>query len=232
MSHGRLAYCRPRAPHTALSPRGRGRCRGAWARDSAHSSHARATSGRSRPEADSRLARTGEVRSRAAVAADRAAGVVDPAAPGRSGRRSVSALVSAVRLRAGERRVGEGGRSRARERAGPRACAGHSGSARSTPAGGVAGSGRDGARVRGGNGERRRWRCCAIPVALLARRTGWALVGRAVQATDELLELLAPLLAANGNESGAAGENGTPRVDRGASASESGEAPARDRAEH
>ena len=70
---------------------------------------------------------------------------------------------------------------------------------------------------------------------LLKREAAQAELGRidrAVQATDELLELLAPLLAANGNEPEAAGENGTPGVERGASASESGEAPARDRAQH
>jgi hypothetical protein len=53
-----------------------------------------------------------------------------------------------------------------------------------------------------------------------------------VAAVDQLLELLAPLLVANGSEPEAAGENGTPGVERGASASESGEAPARDHAQH
>ncbi len=54
-------------------------------------------------------------------------------------------------------------------------------------------------------------------------------IDRAVEATDELLELLTPLLAANGSEPEAAGENGPPGVERDASASGSGEAPARDR---
>ena len=58
-----------------------------------------------------------------------------------------------------------------------------------------------------------------------------ARIDRAVEATDELLELLAPLLAGNGNEPEAAGENRTPGVERDASASESGEAPAHDRAQ-
>jgi hypothetical protein len=57
-------------------------------------------------------------------------------------------------------------------------------------------------------------------------------IDRAVEATDELLELLAPLLAANGNEPEAAGGDGTPGPESGASASEHGEAHARDRAQH
>ena len=67
---------------------------------------------------------------------------------------------------------------------------------------------------------------------LLKREAAQAELGRidrAVEATDELLELLEPLLAANGSEPEAASENGTPGVERGASASASGEAPARDR---
>jgi hypothetical protein len=69
---------------------------------------------------------------------------------------------------------------------------------------------------------------------LLKREAAQAELGRidrAVRATDELLELLAPLLAANGNEPEAASENGTPGVERGAFASESGKPPARDRAQ-
>ncbi len=69
---------------------------------------------------------------------------------------------------------------------------------------------------------------------LLKREAAQAELGRidrAVHATDELLELLTPLLAANGNEPEAADENGTPGVERSASALESGEAPARDRAQ-
>ena len=40
-------------------------------------------------------------------------------------------------------------------------------------------------------------------------------IDRAVEATDELLELLAPLLAANGSEPEAADENGTQGRERG-----------------
>ena len=177
--HGRLADCRPRAPLAARAPRGRGRGRGAW------SSRQRSRRSRSRPvRAVTPVGRLPRRRapapspSSAAVAADRArAGVVDRAAPGGRGRRSVSPLVSAVRLRAGERGVGEGGRSRAPERADPRTRAGHSGSARSPPAGGVAASGRDDARVRGGHGDRRRRRHRGVPAALLAPGTGGALAG-------------------------------------------------------
>ena len=52
-----------------------------------------------------------------------------------------------------------------------------------------------------------------------------------MEATDELLELLAPLLAADGSEPETAGENGTPGAERGASTSEPGQAHARDRAQ-
>ena len=58
---------------------------------------------------------------------------------------------------------------------------------------------------------------------LLKREAAQAELGRidrAVQATDELLELLAPLLAANGNEPEAAGEDSGAEADRGTSASE------------
>ena len=55
-------------------------------------------------------------------------------------------------------------------------------------------------------------------------------IDRHVGAVGELLELLAPLLAANGSEPGAAGDDGRAGAERGASASEGGEADARDRA--
>ena len=60
-----------------------------------------------------------------------------------------------------------------------------------------------------------------------------ARIDRAVQATDELLELLAPLLAANGNEPEAAGggDSGA-EADCGTSALELAEARVRDRAQH
>jgi hypothetical protein len=41
-------------------------------------------------------------------------------------------------------------------------------------------------------------------------------IDRAVEATDELLELLAPLVAADGGEPDAAGQNGAPDGDAGA----------------
>ena len=41
-------------------------------------------------------------------------------------------------------------------------------------------------------------------------------IDRAVEATDELLELLAPLVAADGGEPDAAGQNGAPGGDAGA----------------
>ena len=72
---------------------------------------------------------------------------------------------------------------------------------------------------------------------LLKREAAQAELGRidrAVQATDELLELLAPLLAANGNEPEAAGEDSSAEAEpRRISASET--APrrrVRDRAQH
>ena len=58
---------------------------------------------------------------------------------------------------------------------------------------------------------------------LLKREAAQAELGRidrAVQATDELLELLAPLLAANGNEPEAAGGDSGAEADRGTSALE------------
>jgi hypothetical protein len=58
-----------------------------------------------------------------------------------------------------------------------------------------------------------------------------ARIGRAVGATDELLELLAPLLATDGSELGTGGENDTPAAEQGASTSEPGQAHARDRAQ-
>ena len=70
---------------------------------------------------------------------------------------------------------------------------------------------------------------------LLKREAAQAELGRidrAVQATDELLELLAPLLAANGNEPEAAGGDSSAEADRGTSASELAEARVRDRAQH
>jgi len=54
-------------------------------------------------------------------------------------------------------------------------------------------------------------------------------IDRAVSATDELLELLAPLLAGNGSEPGAAGDGSSGGDERAAPGSERGEAPERDR---
>src|SRR5450755_3066059 len=48
-------------------------------------------------------------------------------------------------------------------------------------------------------------------------------IDRAVDATDELLELLAPLLAVNGSGHGAAGDDSRAGAERDASASEHGE---------
>jgi hypothetical protein len=56
-------------------------------------------------------------------------------------------------------------------------------------------------------------------------------IDRAVAATDELLELLAPLLAADGSEPEPGGENGTAGAEQGASTSEPGQAHARARAQ-
>jgi hypothetical protein len=56
-------------------------------------------------------------------------------------------------------------------------------------------------------------------------------IDRAVEATDGLIELLAPLLAADGSEPETGGENGTPEAEQGASTSEPGQAHARDRAQ-
>ena len=56
-------------------------------------------------------------------------------------------------------------------------------------------------------------------------------IDRAVGAIGELLELLAPLLAANGGEPGAAGDDARPGTEHGASARERGEADERDRAQ-
>ena len=56
-------------------------------------------------------------------------------------------------------------------------------------------------------------------------------IDRAVEATDGLIELLAPLLAADGSEPEMGGENGTPGAEPGASTSEPGQAHARDRAQ-
>ena len=53
-------------------------------------------------------------------------------------------------------------------------------------------------------------------------------IERCVGTVAELLELLVPLLAANGSERGAAGDHNTAGAERGASASEGGEADARD----
>jgi hypothetical protein len=58
-----------------------------------------------------------------------------------------------------------------------------------------------------------------------------ARIDRAVGATDELLELLAPLLATNGSGPGAAGEDSSAGAERGASASERSESHERDRAQ-
>ena len=53
-------------------------------------------------------------------------------------------------------------------------------------------------------------------------------IDRAVQATDELLELLAPLLAGNGSESAAAGDGSSAEAEPGGSGSKGGEAHERD----
>ena len=55
-------------------------------------------------------------------------------------------------------------------------------------------------------------------------------IDRCVRAVGELLELLAPLLAANDGEPGATGDDGGAGAERGGSASEGGEADERDRA--
>jgi hypothetical protein len=56
-------------------------------------------------------------------------------------------------------------------------------------------------------------------------------VDRCVGAVGELLELLAPLLAANGSEADEADDNGRTGAERGALTSKAGEADARDRAQ-
>jgi hypothetical protein len=56
-------------------------------------------------------------------------------------------------------------------------------------------------------------------------------IDRAVGAVGELLELLAPLLPANGSEPGAAGDDSRAEAEHGTSASEGGEADEHDRAE-
>jgi hypothetical protein len=70
---------------------------------------------------------------------------------------------------------------------------------------------------------------------LLRKREGAqaevARIDRAVQATDELLELLGPLLAANGSEPETTGGNGSAGAELGGPASEPGEARAHDRAQ-
>jgi hypothetical protein len=53
-------------------------------------------------------------------------------------------------------------------------------------------------------------------------------IDRSVGAVGELLELLAPLLPANRSEPGAAGDESREEAERGAAASERGEADARD----
>ena len=53
-------------------------------------------------------------------------------------------------------------------------------------------------------------------------------IDRAVGAIGALLELLAPLLPANGSEPGAAGDDSRPEVERGASVPRRGEADERD----
>ena len=58
-----------------------------------------------------------------------------------------------------------------------------------------------------------------------------ARIDRAVEATDQLLELLAPLLTANGSEPEAAGEDGSRGAEPGGSASVPVEARERDRAQ-
>ena len=55
-----------------------------------------------------------------------------------------------------------------------------------------------------------------------------ARIDRAVEATDELLGLLAPLLAANGSESAAASDGSNAEVEPGGSGSKGGEAHERD----
>ncbi len=62
---------------------------------------------------------------------------------------------------------------------------------------------------------------------LLKREAAQAELGRidrAVQATDELLELLAPLLAGNGSEPAAAGDGSNAEAEPGGSGSKGGEA--------
>jgi hypothetical protein len=54
-------------------------------------------------------------------------------------------------------------------------------------------------------------------------------IDRAVQATDELLGLLTPLLGGNGSEPEAADENGTAGAERAAPTAEAGDTHARDR---
>jgi hypothetical protein len=56
-------------------------------------------------------------------------------------------------------------------------------------------------------------------------------IDRAVGSVDELLELLAPLLAGNGGEAGAPVDDSSPGAERGAGGSERGEARERDRAQ-
>jgi hypothetical protein len=70
---------------------------------------------------------------------------------------------------------------------------------------------------------------------LLAKRKAvqaeLAEIDRSVGEVAELLELLEPLLAANGSTPGAADDNGTAGAERGALTSEGGGADARDRAQ-
>ena len=70
---------------------------------------------------------------------------------------------------------------------------------------------------------------------LLKREVAQAELGRidlAVEATDELIELLTPLLDANGDEPETGGENGTPAAEQGATTSEPGQAHPPARAQH
>src|SRR5450755_1685762 len=67
---------------------------------------------------------------------------------------------------------------------------------------------------------------------LLKREAAQAELGRidrAVEATDELLGLLTPLLAGNGSDAEAADENGTAGAERAAPTAEDGDTHARDR---
>ena len=178
VSHGRMADCRCRASPPARasdSPGGRGGaapCRGN------HVSDVRGWSGpRCAPAGADRVSAAAAGASSSTGAAGEPAGLGCRHAGCPRRCCAVPRLVSAVRIRPRKRSSGEGCHARAPHPADLAASSAHAGRTRPSPAGCLAGRGRNDARVRRGDGDYRGRRNRGVPAAVHSSGADRPLVG-------------------------------------------------------